>query len=125
MLEFLSFKNKYGLLTNSCTPEISHVNSKRNSSESFRAILISTSSKPVSSGVNIIIPLPMVPSPLAVLPTRCTYSIGSFGGSYWRIQSTAGKSRPLEATSVQSKIPFSARQNWKNRAVLFSCFNFP
>ncbi len=40
-------------------------------------------------------------------------TLGSSGGSYWMIQSTAGMSRPLAATSVQSRMPFSALQKSK------------
>lgn len=41
------------------------------------------------------------------------------------IQSTAGMSSPLAATSVHSMIPFSALQNSKNVVVRFCCFCFP
>lgn len=41
------------------------------------------------------------------------------------IQSTAGISKPRAATSVQSKIPFSALQNSKNVFVRFCCFCRP
>ena len=41
------------------------------------------------------------------------------------IQSTFGISRPLAATSVQSKMPVSALQNSKNVLVRFCCFCLP
>lgn len=52
-------------------------------------------------------------------------TFGSSGGSYCTIQSTAGMSRPLAATSVQSRMPDSALQNWKNVVVRFVCFCLP
>ena len=59
----------------------------------------------MSSNVNERKPLPSVPR--AVRPTRWMYSLGSSGGSYWMIQSTAGMSSPRAATSVHSRIPQS------------------
>ena len=41
------------------------------------------------------------------------------------IQSTAGISRPLAATLVQSNVPCVAFVNSKNVRVRFSCFCFP
>lgn len=41
------------------------------------------------------------------------------------IQSTFGMSSPLAATSVQSKMPFSALQNSKKVFVRFCCFCLP
>lgn len=81
--------------------------------------------KPSSSGRKISSAWPLPPSPRAVRPTLWMYSLGSSGGSYCTIQSTAGISRPRAATSVQSKIPVSALQNWKNVVVRFVCFCFP
>ena len=43
----------------------------------------------------------------------------------WTIQSTSGMSRPLAATSVQSRMPESALQNWKKVVVRFVCFCLP
>lgn len=67
--------------------------------------------KPNSSGLKINKACPRLPSPLAVLPTLCIYSLGSSGGSNCTIQSTAGISKPLAATSVHSNVPDSALQN--------------
>jgi hypothetical protein len=44
------------------------------------------------------------------------------GGSNWMTQSTAGISRPRAATSVAKRVPESALQNSKNRAVRVFCF---
>lgn len=44
----------------------------------------------------------------AVRPTRCTYSLGSPGGSYCTMVVTAGKSRPRAATSVHNSTPEEA-----------------
>ena len=81
--------------------------------------------KPSSSGRKISSAWPLPPSPRAVRPTLWMYSLGSSGGSYCTIQSTAGISRPRAATSVHSRIPVSALQNWKNVVVRFICFCFP
>jgi hypothetical protein len=81
--------------------------------------------KPSSSGRNIRSACPLPPSPRAVRPTLWMYSLGSSGGSYCTIQSTAGMSRPRAATSVHSSLPVSALQNWKNVVVRFVCFCFP
>lgn len=53
------------------------------------------------------------------------YTFGSSGGSNCTIQSTAGISNPRAATSVQSSVPDSALQNWKNVVVRFVCFCLP
>lgn len=53
------------------------------------------------------------------------HTLGSSGGSYCTIQSTAGMSSPLAATSVHNKIPDSALQNWKNVVVRFVCCCLP
>ena len=81
--------------------------------------------KPSSSGRKIRSAWPLPPSPRAVRPTLWMYSLGSSGGSYCTIQSTAGMSRPRAATSVHSRIPVSALQNWKKVVVRFVCFCFP
>lgn len=81
--------------------------------------------KPSSSGPKISSAWPLPPSPRAVRPTLWMYSLGSSGGSYCTIQSTAGMSRPRAATSVHSRIPVSALQNWKKVVVRFVCFCFP
>lgn len=105
--------------------------------------------KPSSSGRRMSKAWPAPPSPRAVRPTRWMYSyhqfkllyyelkykqsevimkkctFGSSGGSNWTIQSTAGMSRPLAATSVHNNIPLSALQNWKKVVVLFVCCCLP
>lgn len=52
-------------------------------------------------------------------------TFGSSGGSYWTIQSTSGMSSPLAATSVHSRMPESALQNWKKVVVRLVCFCLP
>lgn len=52
-------------------------------------------------------------------------TLGSSGGSYWTIQSTSGMSRPRAATSVHSRMPESALQNWKKVVVRLVCFCLP
>ena len=53
------------------------------------------------------------------------FTLGSSGGSYCTIQSTAGMSSPLAATSVHSKMASLALQNWKKVCVLLVCFCLP
>jgi hypothetical protein len=52
-------------------------------------------------------------------------TLGSSGGSTCTIQSTAGISNPLAATSVHNKIASFALQNWKNVCVRLVCFCLP
>lgn len=78
-----------------------------------------------SSGRRMSNAWPQMFSPRAVRPTRWMYSLVSFGGSYCTIQSTAGMSKPRAATSVHSKMPDSALQNWKNTDVRLACFCLP
>ena len=54
-----------------------------------------------------------------------TLTFVSSGGSYWTIQSTCGMSSPLAATSVHSRMPSVALQNWKKVCERFACFCFP
>lgn len=52
-------------------------------------------------------------------------TLGSSGGSYCTIQSTSGISSPRAATSVHSRMPESALQNWKKVVVRLVCFCLP
>lgn len=52
-------------------------------------------------------------------------TLGSSGGSYCTIQSTSGMSSPRAATSVHSRMPESALQNWKKVVVRLVCFCLP
>lgn len=64
-----------------------------------------------SSGIKNINAFPFELAPLHVLPTLWIYSLVSSGASYYIIQSTSGISKPLAATSVQSKTPFYELEN--------------
>ena len=52
-------------------------------------------------------------------------TLGSSGGSNCTIQSTCGMSKPRAATSVHSRMPSDALQNWKKVVVRLVCFCLP